>query len=175
MRSIRARRAGADCRAARKLTYANVASTLALLLVLAGGTAYAANHYLITKTSQIKPSVLKDLRGRAGSSGAPGALGAAGAAGATGATGPAGISGYTQVQSATTNNPSGDQDVAIANCPAGESVLGGGAFGSAVATGQSITTSEPANSDTGWLVAMSNSSASNEHFTAYAICAAVSK
>src|ERR1019366_898531 len=124
MRSIRARRAGADCRAARKLTYANVASTLALLLVLAGGTAYAANHYLITKTSQIKPSVLKDLRGRAGSSGAPGAL--------------------------------------------------GGAFGSAVATGQSITTSEPANSDTGWLVAMSNSSASNEHFTAYAICAAVS-
>jgi hypothetical protein len=172
MRSIRARRAGADCRAPRKLTYANVVSTLALVLVLAGGTAYAANHYLITRTSQIKPSVLRDLRGRAGSNGAPGAPGAAGA---TGATGPAGISGYTQVQSATTNNPSGDQDVAIANCPAGESVLGGGAFGSAVATGQSITTSEPANSDTGWLVAMSNSSGSDDNFTAYAICATVSK
>jgi len=171
MRSIRARRAGADRRAPRKLTYANVVSTLALVLVLAGGTAYAANHYLITKTSQIKPSVLKDLRGRAGQSGA---AGAPGAPGATGATGPAGISGYTQVASATTTNPIGAQDVAIANCPSGESVLGGGAFGSAVATGQSITTSEPANSDTGWLVAMSNSSGTADTFTVYAICATVS-
>ncbi len=166
MRSIRARRAGADDRAPRKLTYANVVSTLALVLVLAGGTAYAANHYLITRTSQIKPSVLKQLRGRAGQSGA---------AGATGATGAAGISGYTQVASATTNNPAGAQDVAIANCPAGESVLGGGAFGSAVSTGQSITTSEPANSDTGWLVAMSNGSGTADTFTVYAICATVSR
>jgi len=172
MRSIRARRHGADRRAPRKLTYANVVSTLALLLVLAGGTAYAANHYLITRTSQIKPSVLRDLRGRAGQSGAPGSPGAPGA---TGATGPAGISSYTQVASATTNNPTGAQDVAIANCPAGESVLGGGAFGSAVSTGQSITTSEPANSDTGWLVAMSNTSGTPDTFTAYAICATVSK
>jgi hypothetical protein len=151
----------------RALSYANVVSTLALLLVLAGSTAYAANHYLITRTSQIRPSVLVHLRGR---------VGATGAAGATGPTGPSGASGvanYNLAQSATESNPTGDQDVAIANCPAGESALGGGGFGSAVGTGQSITTSEPASSGSGWLVAMSNTSGSNDTFVAYAVCAAV--
>jgi len=166
MRAIRNRRATGAGGAPRKLlSYANVVSTLALLLVLAGGTAYAANHYLITKTSQIKPSVLTRLKGR---------IGATGLIGPTGPTGAAGATNYTGVQSSTVNNPNGAQDVAIANCPAGESVLGGGAFGSATGTGQSITTSEPANSDSGWLVAMSNTSGSDANFVAYAICATVS-
>ena len=154
----------------RALSYANVVSTLALLLVVAGGTAYAANHYLITRTSQIKPSVLVHLRGRAG---AAGAAGATGPGGPTGATGPAGLASYTLAQSSTTSNPNGDQDVAIANCPAGESALGGGGFGSAVGTGQSITTSEPASNGSGWLVAMSNTSGGNDTFVAYAVCATV--
>jgi hypothetical protein len=75
------------------LSYANIVSTLALFLVLAGGSAYAANHYIITKKSQIKPSVVRALKGNAGPAGAPGPAGAAGAAGATGpagAVGPAG-------------------------------------------------------------------------------------
>jgi len=169
MRPIRNRRADDGGGAPRRLlSYANIVSTLTLLLVLAGGSAYAANHYLITKRSQIKPSVFRQLRGRVGATGTPGALGP------TGPTGPAGLTSYTGAQSSTVNNPSGAQDVAIANCPAGENVLGGGGFGSATGTGQSITTSEPANNDSGWLVAMSNTSGSNANFVAYAICASVS-
>jgi hypothetical protein len=42
----------------RRATYANVTATLALVLALGGGTAWAAHHYLITKTSQISPNVL---------------------------------------------------------------------------------------------------------------------
>jgi hypothetical protein len=72
----------------RRLTYANVAATLALVFSMSGG-ALAARHYLITTTKQIKPSVLKKLRGKAG---AAGPQGPQGAAGATGATGPAGAS-----------------------------------------------------------------------------------
>lgn len=49
----------------RRLSYANVTATLALVIALGGGTAWAAHTYLITSTSQIKPSVLKKLRGPA--------------------------------------------------------------------------------------------------------------
>jgi hypothetical protein len=65
------------------LSYANVISTLALLLAM-GGTAIAANHYLITATGQIKPAVLKKLRGRTGPAGPQGREGPQGPA-----TGPA--------------------------------------------------------------------------------------
>jgi hypothetical protein len=74
----------------RHATYANVIATLALFLALSGGAAYAASHFLITKTSQIKPSVLAQLKGKAGPAGANGAPGAAGPAGPAGPTGPAG-------------------------------------------------------------------------------------
>jgi hypothetical protein len=50
----------------RRLSYANVASTLALVIALGGGTAWAAHTYLVTSTSQIKPSVLKKLQGKNG-------------------------------------------------------------------------------------------------------------
>jgi hypothetical protein len=73
----------------KRLTYANVAMTLALVFAMTGG-AYAANKYLITSTKQISPKVLKSLKGKAGANGAQGPAGAAGAAGPAGATGPAG-------------------------------------------------------------------------------------
>jgi hypothetical protein len=72
----------------RRTTYANVAATLALVLALSAGTAFAAHHYLITSTKQIKPSVLKTLR----VAGALGASGATGAAGQAGGQGPVGAS-----------------------------------------------------------------------------------
>jgi hypothetical protein len=76
-----------------RATSRNIAVTLALVLALAGGTAYAAkkvlHHYLIKSTSQIKPSVLATLKGNAGPSGA---TGPAGATGATGAANPAATS-----------------------------------------------------------------------------------
>jgi hypothetical protein len=42
----------------KRLSYANVAMTLALVFAMSGG-AYAACHFTITSTKQISPKVLK--------------------------------------------------------------------------------------------------------------------
>jgi hypothetical protein len=76
----------------RRFSYANVAATLALVFSMSSG-ALAAKHYLITSTKQIKPSVLKQLRGRTGTTGAKGATGSGGPQGAQGAVGPEGKAG----------------------------------------------------------------------------------
>jgi hypothetical protein len=72
-----------------RLTYANLAATLAVFFALSGG-AYAASHFLITSTKQIKPSVLAQLKGKAGPTGRAGATGAAGPQGPAGPNGAAG-------------------------------------------------------------------------------------
>jgi hypothetical protein len=59
---------------------------LALLFALSGG-AYAAGKFVITSTKQIKPSVLKQLQGKAGAQGLAGAAGAQGPAGGAGKDG----------------------------------------------------------------------------------------
>jgi hypothetical protein len=82
----------------KRLTYANLALTVALVFAMSGG-ALAAGHYLITSTKQISPKVLKSLKGTNGKNGANGATGPsgpagpAGPAGTAGATGPAGPAG----------------------------------------------------------------------------------
>ncbi len=76
----------------KRLTYANVAMTLALVFAMSGG-AYAASKILITSTKQIKPSVLKQLQGKTGASGPAGALGPQGSAGPQGPAGAAGKDG----------------------------------------------------------------------------------
>jgi hypothetical protein len=76
----------------RKLSPTSIIACLALFLAL-GGSAVAANHYLITKSSQIKPSVLRQLKGHAGPAGAIGPQGPAGALGPAGQRGPAGPAG----------------------------------------------------------------------------------
>jgi len=90
-------KANADrARAARRRSrYANIVSTLALVVALGGGSAWAASHvhYLITSTRQIKPSVLKQLHGTNGTNGHNGANGSNGATGPTGATGATGLTG----------------------------------------------------------------------------------
>ena len=73
----------------RRCSYANVAATLALVFSMSGG-AMAASHYLITSTKQIKPSVLRQLRGKRGASGARGVTGPQGTSGKEGQQGPAG-------------------------------------------------------------------------------------
>ncbi len=76
----------------KRITYANVAMTLALVFAMSGG-AYAAGKYLITSTKQISPKVLKSLVGKTGPAGANGANGANGAAGEKGAQGAQGTQG----------------------------------------------------------------------------------
>jgi hypothetical protein len=76
----------------KRLTYSNVAATLALVFAMSGG-AYAAGKYLVTSTKQISPKVLKALKGANGATGAQGPAGAVGPAGPAGAVGGAGKEG----------------------------------------------------------------------------------
>jgi hypothetical protein len=94
-----------------KLTYANVMATVAVFLVVGGGTAFAASQMLPKNsvgTQQIKNAAVTPAKlsarakaamtGPAGPKGATGAKGATGPAGAKGATGPAGARGATGPQ-----------------------------------------------------------------------------
>jgi hypothetical protein len=78
----------------RRISYANVTATLALVFAMSGG-ALAANSYLINSTKQINPKVLKKLTGKPGKTGIAGANGATGAAGPQGPTGKEGPKGET--------------------------------------------------------------------------------
>jgi hypothetical protein len=95
----------------RRLTYANVAATLALVFAMSGG-ALAAKHFLISSTKQISPSVLKQLRGKTGRAGPTGPAGREGAVGpqgneGKGVPGPPGGPGQPGL-SATSPLPSGE-------------------------------------------------------------------
>ena len=132
-----------------------VIATVALFFSMAGA-GIAASHYLITSTSQIKPSVLKSLRGKQGPSGAPGSAGQAGA------TGPAGVvtaSAITDVagpqQTLCAYGSSCDSATSTAACPSGTTVISGGWSGTV--SGGSTTIDEP-NGSTGWTVTIVNSS-----------------
>jgi hypothetical protein len=76
----------------RRLNYANVVATLALVFAMSGG-ALAANHYLINSTKQINPKVLKKLKGATGKTGTTGTPGTPGALGGPGKEGPLGKEG----------------------------------------------------------------------------------
>jgi hypothetical protein len=107
-----------------KLTYANVAATLALVFSMSGG-ALAANHYLITSTKQISPKVVKALKGKTGKAGAAGPQGPQGAAGAQGPQGSAG-----QNLTAETVLPSGHSESGAFSAAAGyDAGVGGKEFG----------------------------------------------
>lgn len=137
MHKFRIRRGRRDSSLPRKRTsYANIVATLALVLALGGGTAWAAHHYLIVSTKQIKPSVLKKLhgaKGARGASGANGLNGTNGTNGAVGATGPTGVAGANGAvagyfaQTAVTTSFTGGTGVSILtkNLPAGNYVLNG--------------------------------------------------
>jgi len=102
------------------------------LFVASTGTSIAASHYLITSTKQIKPSVIKKLKGANGPRGNTGAAGVDGVDGAAGATGAPGISNLVIVESAHYDVPPGFLSYAapIAYCPAGTKVVGTGFYNS---------------------------------------------
>lgn len=75
-----------------KPSLATVLAGLALFLAL-GGSAIAAQHYLITSTNQIKPAVLAKLKGKDGARGPAGPEGATGPQGAQGTEGLGGPAG----------------------------------------------------------------------------------
>jgi hypothetical protein len=97
----------------RRMTYANIAATLALVFAMSGG-AYAASRVLITSTGQVSPKVLKALKGKTGPAGAAGAQGPAGPAGAQGPKGESGTAG-----AAGTAGPKGETGSTGARGPAG--------------------------------------------------------
>jgi hypothetical protein len=70
----------------RRPSPTSIIAVLALFFAL-GGTAIAAHHYLISNTKQIKPSVLKKLKGNAGKNGTNGTNGTNGKNGAPGTAG----------------------------------------------------------------------------------------
>lgn len=117
-----------------KVSPSLVISVIALIVALSG-TAVAST-YIITKSSQIKPSVRKALKGQKGADGDDGARGAQGPAGTpgpTGATGPAGAPGAPGLLSVTavdgpeqTYQPGQYGAAPIAQCPAGFTVVGTG-------------------------------------------------
>jgi hypothetical protein len=125
-----------------------IAALVAVLAVTSG--AFAANHYLITSSKQIKagavslsdlsPSARKALKGHNGATGPAGPQGPAGATGATGAQGPqgpAGVSGYEvrtwRYSKDDANSDSGPGYVGVGGgaiatvaCSSGKVALGGG-------------------------------------------------
>jgi hypothetical protein len=76
----------------RRVNYANVTATLALVFSMSGG-ALAANHYLITSTKQISPKLLKKLKGKTGATGVAGLQGKEGVPGKEGKEGKEGKGG----------------------------------------------------------------------------------
>jgi len=115
----------------RRLSYANITATLALVFAMSGG-ALAANHYLINSTKQISPKVRKALTGKTGSTGPTGPTGLAGAPGAAGKEGAPGKEGAKgekgEVGPSHTYFAEASFGNAAVNVPAGNYVIGGDGY-----------------------------------------------
>jgi hypothetical protein len=140
----------------RKPSPTLVIACLALFVAMTG-TGIAANKYLITSTKQIKPSVLKQLKGAKGPRGAKGPAGAAGVAGSTGASGVGKFVKRTAEGAFGTNFSK-----VTASCNSGEVATGGGAdWNASTSTGWpvvSYSVPDPYNAatPTGWAVEIDN-------------------
>jgi hypothetical protein len=124
----------------RRLNYANITATIALVFSMSGG-ALAASHYLINSTSQINPKVLKKLTGKAGKAGvngAPGANGATGSIGPAGALGKEGAPGKEGTPGKEGNE--GKEGVAPVTLPSGKSESGDWSAGGGSSTSGYMTT-----------------------------------
>jgi hypothetical protein len=182
----------------RRPSPALVVASLALLLSL-GGSAYAAVAVApgSVGTRQLKNSAVTSEKLAGGAvtankvkpysllsqdfapgqlpAGQQGPAGPQGPAGATGPQGPAGVSGYQVITSTSPMSATGQKAVA-ANCPAGQSVLGGG-VAAETPSADTLTTQQsyPNNNNTQWFGVANDLTANPSAWTlvVYAICANV--
>jgi hypothetical protein len=137
-----------------------VVACLALFFAV-GGTAIAARHYLINSTGQIKPTVLKALRGNAGPRGLPGQSGPQGSPGPSNAS-----SALTIVQGAMVPVAPEEVGTAFAVCPPGSHAVSGGGSGGLPA----LETSLMETSHQSWYIIVVNTSKITVQITAVAYC-----
>ena len=144
----------------------------------ASKTPKAGQLYPLGKNAKFPASVLSVKQGPAGAPGAKGDTGSQGPTGAQGQQGPAGLSGYVRVM-VTTGSSNADNKEAIAECPSGKRVLGGGAIiGSPVGEHQRgvfISDSNPYLDREAWIVSAAESTETGAVWGlwVYAICADV--
>jgi hypothetical protein len=140
----------------------NLVAWLALFVAL-GGTSVAVSHYVITSTSQIKPTVLRKLRG------------AKGPAGPAGPPGPPGspatvyqlaLKGLTSVTGPTAVVQPGAVKSATALCPPGSRAVSGGGSGGVA----DINISEMQHGHVGWFIVVVNRTPIREFIHAEAQC-----
>jgi hypothetical protein len=166
---------------------------IAATLLLGSGIAVGSQHWLITSTAQIKPSVLKLLQGATGPAGAAGQDGAQGPVGPQGpagqdatvtgeeVTGPTGGFDLSDIHYRPSGNyvdvPAGDVEYVSAKCDDGEYVIGGGDYG----YGIEVEASYPDHSWTGdypeddeWEVQAVATGPYTGEVEAYAVCASSS-
>jgi hypothetical protein len=139
---------------------APLAISLAALFFSLTGASLAASSYIITSTHQIKPNVLRTLRGR---SGPPGS------SGQQGATGPAGIPQLTIAQSSDVI--AGGPGFAQVLCP-GQLVAISGGFeqpGPSVG-GLIVDSSYPLPGGIGWYIDARTTDGNAHTLNAYAVC-----
>ena len=135
-----------------------------------GGAAVAASHYIITSKHQIAPAVIKQLE-KAGPKGATGAAGVAGVAGTPGAAGTFSAANVSTVSSIDTAIPAYGTVQAVATCPAGDTVIGGGFRGGVTAPLEATVTSDGPTGTTEWAVSITDNSGAASDFYAEAVCA----
>jgi hypothetical protein len=120
-------------------------------------------------------------QGPAGPAGSQGPKGDSGASGSQGPQGPPGISSLTYVARDFGPFPAHAQYPGEASCGSNLHVVGGGVLTDGGYAEQAVNSSYPSNGDgshnegtTGWAAYVDNLSSSEQGFTVYAICAAVS-
>lgn len=135
------------------------------LFVALGGTSFAASRYLITSTSQIKPTVLRKLRGATGPPGPAGPAGPPGPAATIYSLSPKRL---TTVNSPGVTVPPGAVQSATAVCPAGTRAISGGGSGGIT----DINISEIQSARLGWFIVVVNPTRINVQIHAQAECSA---
>lgn len=165
------------------LTYSNVISTICLIMLVGGGTAFAASQLekesvgsKQLKKEAVTPAKLSakakaTLTGPAGPAGPKGATGATGPAGPAGPAGASATVGTELVNAVTANDATPTKETSVA-CPSG-TVLGGGyVLNSNGNAGVVLRATRSYAPDTGtWLVRAANSGAAETWaLTVVAVC-----